>query len=140
MWKRRGKLTKFEYLKNEKSFLDEINNIFHSFWRAIIWWKNQNLIKNSRHKLKVWCFYRSFIFHIAMSQTISVINISGTCYFLHASNQWCMCWHVCMWSHASNGEHCTIHKHVVMKYWNRQSIYSNRIVSVFKHIYIIVDF
>ena len=36
---------KFEYLENEKSFLDEIKNIFHSFWRAIIWWKNKNLIK-----------------------------------------------------------------------------------------------
>ena len=45
------KLQKFEYLENEKSFLDEIKNIFHSFWRAIIWWKNKNLIKNSRHKL-----------------------------------------------------------------------------------------
>ena len=30
---------KFEYLKNKKSFLDEIENMFHSFWRAIIWWK-----------------------------------------------------------------------------------------------------
>ena len=25
------KLQKFEYLRNEKSFLDEIKNIFHSF-------------------------------------------------------------------------------------------------------------
>ena len=30
---------KKEYLENEKSFLDEIKNIFHRFWRAIIWWK-----------------------------------------------------------------------------------------------------
>ena len=44
------KLQKFEYLENEKSFLDEIKNIFHSFWRAIIRWKNKNLIKNSGHK------------------------------------------------------------------------------------------
>ena len=31
--KKEGKmnLRKFEYLKNEKSFLDEIKNIFHSF-------------------------------------------------------------------------------------------------------------
>ena len=29
----------FEYLQNEKSFLKEIRNISHSFWRAIIWWK-----------------------------------------------------------------------------------------------------
>ena len=35
----------FEYLKNEKSFLDEIKSIFRSFWRAIIWWKNKNLVK-----------------------------------------------------------------------------------------------
>ena len=34
-------IQKFEYLENEKSFLDEIINIFHSFWRAIIWWKTK---------------------------------------------------------------------------------------------------
>ena len=39
------KLQKFEYLENEKSFFDEIKSIFHSFWKAIIWWKNKNLIK-----------------------------------------------------------------------------------------------
>ena len=49
--KEEEKIQKFEYLKNEKSFFDEIKNIFHSFWRAIIWWKNKNLIKNSGHKL-----------------------------------------------------------------------------------------
>ena len=31
------KLQNFEYLKNEKSFLDEIRNNFHSFWRVVIW-------------------------------------------------------------------------------------------------------
>ena len=46
-----GKLQKFEYLENKKSFLDEIKNIFHSFGRAIIWRKNKKLIQNSRHKL-----------------------------------------------------------------------------------------
>ena len=37
--KKKGKIKiqKFEYLENEKSFLDEIRNIFHSFRRAIIW-------------------------------------------------------------------------------------------------------
>ena len=43
--KEEEKLQKFEFLKNEKSFLDEIKNIFHSFWRAITWWKNKKLIK-----------------------------------------------------------------------------------------------
>ena len=32
-------MQKFEYLENKKNFLDEIKNIFHSFLRAIIWWK-----------------------------------------------------------------------------------------------------
>ena len=27
----KAKIQKFKYLKNEKSFLDEIKNIFHSF-------------------------------------------------------------------------------------------------------------
>ena len=41
----------------------------------------------------IWLFC-SFIFIISMSQTISVINRSGACYFLHASNWWrasCVC-------------------------------------------------
>ena len=33
------------YLDSKKSFLDEIKSIFHSFWRTIIRWKNQNLMK-----------------------------------------------------------------------------------------------
>ena len=44
--KERKKIQKFEYLGNEKSFLDEIKNIFHSFWRAIIQWKIKKMIKN----------------------------------------------------------------------------------------------
>ena len=30
-WKKKKKIQKFEYLENEKRFLDEIENIFHSF-------------------------------------------------------------------------------------------------------------
>ena len=39
--KKEGKteIQKFEYLEHEKSFLDEIKNIFHSFLSAIIWLK-----------------------------------------------------------------------------------------------------
>ena len=40
--KEEKKLLKFEYLKNKKSFLDEIKNIFHSFWSAITWLKIKN--------------------------------------------------------------------------------------------------
>ena len=49
--KEEEKSQKFEYLKNKKSFLDEVKNIFHSFWRPIFWWKNKKLIKNSGQKL-----------------------------------------------------------------------------------------
>ena len=45
-----NKLQKIEYLENEKSFLDEIKNI-HSYWKAVIWWKNKKLMKNSGYKL-----------------------------------------------------------------------------------------
>ena len=45
------KLQKFEYLENKKSFLDETKNTFHIFWRVIVWWKNENLLKNSARKL-----------------------------------------------------------------------------------------
>ena len=38
-------LLKFEYLENEKCFLDEIKNTFHSFWSAIIWWKKYKFDK-----------------------------------------------------------------------------------------------
>ena len=31
VWKGREKIQKFEYLENERSFLDEIKSIFHSF-------------------------------------------------------------------------------------------------------------
>ena len=50
--KKEGKtnIQKIKYLKNEHSFLDEIKNIFHSFWKAIIWW-GKNSIKNNRQKL-----------------------------------------------------------------------------------------
>ena len=39
------KYKEFEYLENEKSFLDEVKSILHSFWRAIIWCKNKKLMK-----------------------------------------------------------------------------------------------
>ena len=35
LWKGRGKTQKLKNLKNEKSFLDEIKNIFHSFVKII---------------------------------------------------------------------------------------------------------
>ena len=28
-----------------KKLSDDIKSIFHTFWRAIIWWKNKNLMK-----------------------------------------------------------------------------------------------
>ena len=65
------KSQKFEYLENKKSFLDEIKNTFDSFWRAIIWWQNKNLIKIAdtsfktsllkvAHKLGIISFYTPY--------------------------------------------------------------------------------
>ena len=44
------KLQKLEYRENEENFLNKTKNIFLSVWKAIIWWKNKNLIKKSGHK------------------------------------------------------------------------------------------
>ena len=54
------KLQKLEYLENEKSFLDVIKNTFHSFWRAIIWWKNKKLkkIADKSFKEHLWWLLR----------------------------------------------------------------------------------
>ena len=45
-------MEKFDFLENKKSFFDEIKSIFHSFWRAIIWWKNKSLVKIADTSLK----------------------------------------------------------------------------------------
>ena len=45
------KIQKFEYPENEKSFLDEIKKQFSKFLNGYHLVKNENLIKNSRHKL-----------------------------------------------------------------------------------------
>ena len=47
--KEEEKFQKFEYLKNEKSFLDDKH--FSVFDRLSFGEKNENLMKNSRHKL-----------------------------------------------------------------------------------------
>ena len=51
-WKATKKIQKFGYFENENSFLDEIKSIFHSFWKAIIWWKNKNFIKTADTSFK----------------------------------------------------------------------------------------
>ena len=42
--------------------------------------------KSSTISIKFDIFVLSFIVFVLMSQTISVINVRGTCYFLHSSN------------------------------------------------------
>ena len=42
-------IQKFEYVKNEKSFLDEMKNTLKDYHLV----KNRSLIKDSRHKLEV---------------------------------------------------------------------------------------
>ena len=68
------KTQKLKYLKNEKSFLDEIKNIFHSFWRAIIWWKIkiwQKIADTSFKELKmIWNILLIFAYY---SQNVSLV-------------------------------------------------------------------
>ena len=59
-------------------------------------------LKKKQWTIEFVVFVLCFNFFIPLSQTISVINRDGTCYFLHASKQWCRCWHVHMGSHTSN--------------------------------------
>ena len=47
---RKTKIQKFDYLENEKSFLDEIKNFFIVF-EGLSFGENRNLIKNSGLKL-----------------------------------------------------------------------------------------
>ena len=75
--KERKKIQKFEYLRNEKSFLDEIKSIFQSFWWAIIWWKNKNLMKIADARCK-----HSILYIWEGSENIFVI-----CYSLFGKNE-----------------------------------------------------
>ena len=50
--KGRTEIQRLEYLKNEKSFLDEKKSSFNSFWRAIICWKKKNLMKIANTSFK----------------------------------------------------------------------------------------
>ena len=40
-------IQKFEYIDNEKSFLDEIKSIFCNYLRAVIWWKKWKIVDTS---------------------------------------------------------------------------------------------
>ena len=61
------KWQKCEHLDNENSFLDEIKYIFHSFWRPIIWWKNEHLIKIADTSLKRQYFIKFNSFQVNKS-------------------------------------------------------------------------
>ena len=52
-WKEEEKLQKSEYLKNKKRFLDEIKNIFHSFWRAIVCLYSNALLNLKQKKVSI---------------------------------------------------------------------------------------
>ena len=52
--KRKGKNYKSLNISRAKRvFFDEIKNTFHIFGRAIIWWKNKNLIKKQTQAVRI---------------------------------------------------------------------------------------
>ena len=59
--KGKTEIQKFEYLEDEKSFSDEIKSIFHSFWRAIPWWKKSHICEES------WAHLRISVSHLLMN-------------------------------------------------------------------------
>ena len=65
--KEEKKSQKIEYLENEKSFLDEIKNIFYSSRRTIIWWKIKKLVST--------LFYQIFIFSPNDSPLKTIQNV-----------------------------------------------------------------
>ena len=56
-----GKITKIWISQERKELFRWDKNIFHSFWRAIIWWKNKKLIKIADISFNVyqsWTIYK----------------------------------------------------------------------------------
>ena len=84
----KGRNTKKWISWERKRFLDEIKSIFHSFWRAIIWWKNKNLMKTadtsfnkrSLKRFKYWAIllYNLNIFHKIRIEKVWETVLKGT--------------------------------------------------------------
>ena len=86
-------IQKFQYLENGKSYLDEIKNIFHVFWRAINGWRLCLLIRGLSKerlvrfaggiwpKLKIMPFYATGLFLCPLKNTRNIlmfsVNIEG---------------------------------------------------------------
>ena len=63
VWKGRGKITKIWIPRERKELFRWNGNVFHSFWRTIVWWKYKNLIKNRRRiYYDNWIAFCSFVF------------------------------------------------------------------------------
>ena len=105
--KGRMEMQKYEYLENEKSFLNEIKTIFHFFWRAIIWWKNKKwwtqalrVFLNLAYNFCLWALV--FILNLWVSINYFLDLLAN---FIHVSS---LCYHG---SDAQRMKSCS-HKHV----------------------------
>ena len=67
----RTETQKTECLENEKSFLDKIKSIFHSFWRAIIWWK-----KKKKCEYKQLILFLSYYYHSGFELSLRTSQIA----------------------------------------------------------------
>ena len=74
-------IKKFEYLENEKSFLDEIKSIFQSFWRAIIWWE-----------IKIWLKLEGKSFNNKDTRTTSMASLLLTLNIFRTLFWYFYCW------------------------------------------------
>ena len=116
----RTEIQKFEYREREKSFLDEIKSIFHGFWRAIIWWKNKNLMKIADTSFKFYInllmeicenFHVKGIFHHHKSNRIKVyrciylVSMFFRFVKLYSARNQCIYFQVILFLFISNSEY-----------------------------------
>ena len=59
LWKRREKITKKWISRERKELFRWNKNTFHSFWTAIIWWKNKNLTQALKTSWLIAWIYKS---------------------------------------------------------------------------------
>ena len=144
-------IEKFGYLENEKTFFDEIKSIFHSFWRAIIWWKNKYLMKiaDTSFKLTIrktltqspiiqivhvkvgyqfWWFFRVIVFHVfAIGFCISFSNIKNSSFsFFFRLISTCQCLIFFLILHQS---FLKLHPSLIQENWNNDKDQAHKILS-----------
>ena len=119
VWEKWEKSQNFEYLKNEKSFLDKIKSIFHSFWRSIIWWKKK------KQKQALNCFF------IKLIGILLNCLLKFTMHYLNDFNYLNLCQDTCKTVRSCSTHHNLLHLKIVLAYQNALSAFKKQILSAY---------